>query len=210
MRYGGSMNTTSAATCCRSIRQNARGKSSCRILNPLAIPRFWRLARIASAADAECSTKYTSLAPLLRASIPTAPVPANRSSQTLPSSADEFPAVNTLNKVSRSRSEVGRTSIPRTDRNGRLRYLPAITRMACPVGCHLQYIYPCRIKVTEAYEKLVHSDRTVVWRRRPHPPYILSPSYVYFLDGVCRPSGQRQRTSRSGTDWHHPGLCGRA
>ena len=51
IRYGGSMNTTSAATLCRSIRQKARGNSSCRTLNPFVIPRLCQDSlRIASAA----------------------------------------------------------------------------------------------------------------------------------------------------------------
>ena len=37
-----------------------------------------------------------------------------------------------LNKVSRKRSEVGRKSSPRSERNGRLRYFPAITLMTPP------------------------------------------------------------------------------
>ncbi len=38
------MNTTSAATCCRSIRQNARGNSSCRILKPVADAQTFQIA----------------------------------------------------------------------------------------------------------------------------------------------------------------------
>src|ERR1700719_2749748 len=68
-------------------------------------------------------------APRLRASTPTAPVPANKSSHSEPSSAEGFPAVRTLNRVSRSRSEVGLISTSRHELRRRLRNFPAIIRM---------------------------------------------------------------------------------
>src|SRR3954447_855805 len=65
--------------------------------------------------------------------MPTAPVPAQRSSHTLPSKASMLPADSTLNRVSRRRSAVGRKSRPRNECRERLRNFPAITRMVLPV-----------------------------------------------------------------------------
>src|ERR1700690_1105302 len=59
--------------------------------------------------------------------MPTAPVPAYKSSQADSSSAAGSPEHRTLNRVSRSRSAVGRISIPDNDRNIRRRYSPAMT-----------------------------------------------------------------------------------
>src|SRR6202044_3827253 len=110
-----------------------------------------RLCSITLAAGGEVSTKYACLAPRLSASIPTAPVPAKRSNHTVPASASGLPAVSTLNKVSRNRSEVGRMSAPRNDRKGRPRYLPAITRMALYLRGRSQYIRPCKITVAAEF-----------------------------------------------------------
>src|ERR1041385_891586 len=59
------------------------------------------------------------------ASIPTAPLPANRSSQTESATI----GATTLKSVSRRRSEVGRVCMPGGASSLRLFYFPAITRM---------------------------------------------------------------------------------
>src|SRR6266446_7068971 len=67
----------------------------------------------------------TSAAPRLRASMPIAPVPAKRSAKRAP----EMFGANTLNKVSRKRSLVGRSARPFKLLRMRLRYVPAMTRI---------------------------------------------------------------------------------
>ena len=114
----------------RSSAGNALETSCRRISNPLFSPKDPKFAAITSQASLEDSTKWTMSAPRLSASIPTAPVPANRSNQVDPASASGFPAVRRLNSVSRRRSEVGRISSPRSERSGLLRNFPAITRMS--------------------------------------------------------------------------------
>src|SRR6266404_6206375 len=64
-------------------------------------------------------------APRLRASMPTAPVPAKMSRKREP----EILGARTLKRVSRRRSLVGRRALPLRDFKMRLRYLPAITRI---------------------------------------------------------------------------------
>src|SRR5574341_43297 len=64
--------------------------------------------------------------------MPTAPVPAKRSSHTVPPRRSGSPPVKTSKSVSRRRSEVGRRSRPFSERRGRPRNLPAITRMSFP------------------------------------------------------------------------------
>src|SRR5260370_40310203 len=67
----------------------------------------------------------TSTAPRLRASMPTAPVPAKASTKREPLTRSP----RTLNRVSRSRSLVGRSARPLRLFKMRLRYFPAMTRM---------------------------------------------------------------------------------
>ena len=76
---------------------------------------------INSAAALDDSTKCTIRAPRLSASMPTAPVPAYKSSHTDVASASGSPADSTLNRVSRNRSAVGRISRPGNERNVRRR-----------------------------------------------------------------------------------------
>src|SRR6266404_8155685 len=64
-------------------------------------------------------------APRLRASMPTAPVPAKMSRKREP----EILGARTLKRVSRRRSLVGRRALPLRDFKMRLRYLPAMIRM---------------------------------------------------------------------------------
>src|SRR5581483_1164857 len=104
--------------------------------NPPGTARARRFFAITAAALAEPSTKQTSVAPRLSASIPTAPVPAYRSSHLLPSRAAGLALQRTLNNVSRKRSDVGRVSIPGRETRGRRRYLPAITRNLPPCQEH--------------------------------------------------------------------------
>src|SRR5687768_17381982 len=66
-------------------------------------------------------------APRLRASMPTAPVPAYASIHTESASGGE-PVASTLKSVSRRRSEVGRTFASGGDFSRRLRNFPAMTR----------------------------------------------------------------------------------
>ncbi len=117
----------SAVTPSASSFRSARVTSAFESLKPASRLSDFRLCRIRLVAEVDDSTKYTLAAPRLSASIPTAPVPAHRSSQILPSNAVGFPEASTLNRVSRKRSDVGRRSSPRSDRNGRCRYFPAIT-----------------------------------------------------------------------------------
>src|ERR1700686_2105323 len=74
--------------------------------------------------------KTTSEAPRLRASMPTAPVPAKTSRKREPAMLGP----STLKRVSRSLSLVGRKAEPFRDFRRRLRYWPAITRMGTVVS----------------------------------------------------------------------------
>src|SRR5262249_33224302 len=143
--------------------------------------------------------KYTCLAPRLRASIPTAPVPANRSSQTVPTSAQGLPALNTLNSVSRKRSEVGRMSMPRSDCSGRLRYLPAMTRTAYSL-CHDHSNPACRIKAAKAYAKLVCFRRAPVRGGCTHPSHLFHSARLHLLDRIPGTPAEPKRSAgpRSG------------
>src|SRR3954469_16323001 len=69
------------------------------------MPQWARLAAMRATARRSHSTNVTCEAPRLNASIPTAPVPANPSRRRLPS----MRGASTLNNVSRSRSDVGRS-----------------------------------------------------------------------------------------------------
>src|SRR3954464_1856182 len=69
------------------------------------MPQWARWAAMRATARRSHSTKVTWEAPRLNASIPTAPVPANPSRTRLPS----MRGASTLNNVSRSRSDVGRS-----------------------------------------------------------------------------------------------------
>ncbi len=111
------------------IARKAFPASAFTIWNLSAIPNDFKFSAINSAARLDDSTKYTMRAPRLRASMPTAPVPAYKSSHVDPASAAGSPAHNTLKSVSRSRSAVGRISRPGKDSNVRRRYWPAITRI---------------------------------------------------------------------------------
>src|SRR6266498_3660381 len=75
----------------------------------------------------ERSTNVVCAAPRDSASIPTAPEPAQRSRKRAPS----IRGVSTLNRVSRSRSEVGRTCMEGGLLRFLPRYLPAIIRTCC-------------------------------------------------------------------------------
>src|SRR5579864_814192 len=119
--------------------------------------------------------------------MPTAPVPAKRSSHTLPTSASGFPAVSTLNRVSRRRSEVGRMSMPRSDRSGRLRYFPAITRMVCTLGCRSQYIQACKIRVARPMRSWsVSVGRMFGVDIRIHLTFLILPVFIYWTDYAIR------------------------
>src|SRR6266581_3550690 len=75
----------------------------------------------------------TSTAPRLRASIPTAPVPAKRSTKRAPATSEP----STLKSVSRKRSLVGRSVRPLRLVRKRLRYVPAIARINTLIGCRM-------------------------------------------------------------------------
>src|SRR6185437_5474832 len=82
-----------------------------------------RLSRMTAIAAAFRSIRMTRFAPRLKASIPTAPLPAYASRNTVPG----IRGASVLNNASRSRSGVGRTSMPGTLFSFRLRNRPAIT-----------------------------------------------------------------------------------
>src|SRR5437867_9763772 len=63
--------------------------------------------------------------------MPIAAVPAKRSANRAP----EIFGANTLNNVSRKRSLVGRSARPFKLLRMRLRYVPAMTRMAAVISC---------------------------------------------------------------------------
>ena len=101
--YGGSSRTRSNATA-RSTCSSASGNVP-RITVPRSATRQRsRLASISAMARASRSTNVTAVAPRLRASSPSAPVPAQASRTA--ASATVPPRM--LNSVSRSRSDVGR------------------------------------------------------------------------------------------------------
>src|SRR5579875_2119726 len=126
--YGGSRNTKSAskrrAASCSNPFPTVASMTSASARTPSAA----RFARI-SCADFGCdSTKITSRAPRLIASIPIAPVPAYRSKN-----SESFTVgPRTLKSVSRSRSLVGRIFSAPGPFSRRLRNCPAITRTASP------------------------------------------------------------------------------
>src|SRR5215469_17035360 len=116
------------------------------------------------------------------ASIPTAPVPANRSNHTVPSSASGLPAVITLNRVSRKRSDVGRVSIPRSECSGRLRYFPSITRMI-PSGFGSHYIQTCRIKAAKPVRSWsISVGHLFGVEVRIHLTFLILPVFIYWTD----------------------------
>jgi hypothetical protein len=80
----------------------------------------WRAAR-------SRSTKVTWAAPRDRASTPSAPLPANRSTTRAPTTAARLPRA--LNTASRTRSVVGRVRAPGGATSVRPRAVPATTRI---------------------------------------------------------------------------------
>jgi hypothetical protein len=108
-----------------------------------------RFSRIICAALGFDSTKIVSAAPRLIASIPTAPVPANTSMKNEPSTV----LPNTLKRVSRKRSLVGRIFKAPGPFSTRLRYLPAITRTIYPtLLSHRRQMIPLPPRRTERFE----------------------------------------------------------
>src|SRR5215471_18959532 len=118
--------------------RSANGASRSMISKPSSIPSPARFLRIACTARFDDSTKYTMRASRLNASIPIAPVPAKRSSQTDPATR----GATTLNSVSRSRSDVGRIWDPAGTASRRLLYLPAITRI-CDLPSPIEHPIKC-------------------------------------------------------------------
>jgi len=91
-------------------------------------------ASMAAAARRSFSTKVTCAAPRERASSPSAPLPANKSS----TRAASMRGCSQLNRVSRTRSGVGRISTPAGNCNRRPRCRPPMmrrTRERAPVFC---------------------------------------------------------------------------
>src|SRR5215813_11830185 len=110
-------------------------------------------------------------APRLMASMPTAPVPANKSSQTEPSTLEP----RTLNSVSRRRSDVGRVAIPAGAARRRLRYFPAMIRIS------LVSSIPNIESVPEVFRQQNHANlvglrRTFFRGGVPHPHVVSSPA----------------------------------
>src|ERR1700677_2138119 len=106
---------------------------------PAPIPSRARFLLSAASAAGARSTNSTLAAPLLSASIPTAPDPAYKSRKRAPS----MRSASTLNSVSRSRSLVGRVAIPAGPSSGRERNLPAMMRIGSSA-----YIAPARYNRT--------------------------------------------------------------
>src|ERR1700722_10530772 len=77
--------------------------------------------------------------------MPTAPEPANRSTKTAPCTS----APKILKSVSRRRSLDGRSAMPFSVCNLRLRYVPAITRMSLAHRCQPITPLPLRIEPAE-------------------------------------------------------------
>src|SRR5690606_21615987 len=75
-------------------------------------PNASTFSRITPRAAASCSTNRQNFAPRDSASSPSAPVPAKRSSTRTPSGRPSKRCWRTLNRVSRARSDVGRTERP--------------------------------------------------------------------------------------------------
>src|SRR5947209_8574104 len=97
--------------------------------------------------------------------MPTAPVPANRSSHTESGTV----AATTLNRVSRRRSEVGRVSSPSGAASFLLLYLPAITRMLrLPGISHLIYCIKS-VHLLLQYEDLVYFRGQNLWSGAARP-----------------------------------------
>src|SRR5215470_737699 len=142
--------------------------------NPSSISRLCKFLRMVLAAALEDSTKVALRAPRLIASIPTAPLPANRSSQTESGTL----GATTLKSVSRRRSEVGRVDVPGGASNLRLRNFPAITRIG-PVLSLTTHNLTYRITIQglpgPQNEKLVSFYRAVRRRGLPGPRDFLVP-----------------------------------
>src|SRR5687767_989359 len=129
-RYGGSRKTRSYERPLRDAPPRKR-RASARTTVASA-PSASRLAPIARIAGAALSTKVASFAPRDSASMPSAPEPANRSSTR--ASRTRSPRIE--NTASRTRSAVGRVSVPGGVWRRRPPYVPAITRTrqaACPI-----------------------------------------------------------------------------
>ena len=94
---------------------------------PSARPHASRLARTAATDAGERSTNTTDSAPRLRASIPSAPVPAKRSTNVASATSPSEPSE--LNSASRTLDEVGRTSRPAGASSRRPLAEPATTRI---------------------------------------------------------------------------------
>lgn len=121
---GGSMNTISNFSALAfSFVANQVRESSHTVRCPLACNRD-RLWRMACNATGDFSTKQTCRAPRERASMPQAPLPANRSRQAARGNA----SCSQLNRVSRTRSAVGRSPSTSGNCNLRLRHCPAMMR----------------------------------------------------------------------------------
>src|SRR5581483_2047664 len=95
-------------------------------------PRSARLRAMTSAARRSCSTNVTWAAPRDSASIPSAPLPANRSATDAPSRTPR--ASRLLKTAPRTSSLVGRVETPRGTASRRPPTLPATTRI--PLRCH--------------------------------------------------------------------------
>ena len=159
------------------------------ISNPPLIPSDLRFAAITSAAAFDDSTKCTMRAPRLKASIPTAPVPAYKSIQVESANAAGFPAHNTLNSVSRSRSDVGRISSPGSDRSKRRRYSPAITLINLIRFAHSSTARPCLLRdafvETGLAPSLQASAPSLQRRYRPSGPALpISPSSISAISKI--------------------------
>src|SRR5690349_1356909 len=150
--------------------------------------RFFRMMCMAFESD---STKVTSLAPRLNASMPTAPVPAYRSKKRQPGM--RVPRIE--NRASLTLSEVGRNEIPRGPLRRRPRWEPAMTRIrVCGCGIVRSGTRPRLTRIRKAVVK----RQTVTQRfcrgqghidcrardRRGHLKHGLLPHCCYF-DAGC-------------------------
>src|SRR4051794_13071606 len=132
-RYGGARKTRSYCSPPAAAPPRKRSASERRTCvlprvarsSPLrSAPSASRLERSARSAAGAESTKVAAAAPRESASMPSAPLPANRSS----TRASGSRATSTENSASRTRSEVGRVAAPGGATSRRPPHSPAITR----------------------------------------------------------------------------------
>src|SRR5580658_5440934 len=131
--------------------------------------------------------KVTSAALRLRASMPTAPVPAKTSRKREPTT----PGPRTLKSVSRRRSLVGCSARPFRLFRMRLRYLPAMMRMVDKVSMNLPWGL-ARSESRNRRHRSAATDSALQVERLQSDPDILGASHA-----KCESHVQRQKRASS-------------